>query len=146
MRDSRSVILAEESGYVEYADSKRIIVKYDVDESAPETLVCFDDERRVEHLLTKFSGINQETCFNQKPVVVTGQKLKKGDIIADSPGIEKGELALAVTFLLHSCRGGYNFEDAIVLSERLVVTMYSLLFILKNLNYRFAKQNEVKKN
>ena len=49
-------------------------------------------------------GINQETCFNQKPVVVTGQKLKKGDIIADGPGIEKGELALAVTFLLHSCR------------------------------------------
>ena len=75
-RDSRSVILAEESGYVEYADSKRIIVKYDVDESAPETLVCFDDERRVEHS-TKFSGINQETCFNQKPVVVTGQKLRR---------------------------------------------------------------------
>lgn len=120
-RDSRSVILAEDSGFVEYADSKKIIVKYDVDESAPETLVCFDDERRVEHLLTKFSGTNQETCFNQKPVVVTGQKLKKGDIIADGPGIEKGELALGrnVSVAFMPWRG-YNFEDAIVLSERLV--------------------------
>lgn len=120
-RDSRSVILAEESGIVEYADSKKIIVKYDVDESAQETLVSFDDERRVEHLLTKFSGTNQETCFNQKPVVVTGQKLKKGDVIADGPGIEKGELALGrnVSVAFMPWRG-YNFEDAIVLSERLV--------------------------
>ena len=120
-RDSRSVIIAEDNGIVEYADSKKIIVKYDVDESAPETLVNFDDERRVEHILTKFSGTNQETCFNQKPIVVTGQKLKKGDILADGPGIEKGELALGrnVSVAFMPWRG-YNFEDAIVLSERLV--------------------------
>ncbi|MEK6552143.1 MAG: DNA-directed RNA polymerase subunit beta, partial [Bacteroidota bacterium] len=120
-RDSRSIIIAEDNGVVEYADSKRIIVKYDVDESAPETLVSFDDERRVEHILTKFNGTNQETCFNQKPIVVTGQRLKKGEVIADGPAIDKGELALGrnVSVAFMPWRG-YNFEDAIVLSERLV--------------------------
>lgn len=120
-RDSRSIIVAEDSGIVEYADSKKIIVKYDVDESSPESLVSFDDERRVEFSLTKFSGTNQETCFTQKPVVVTGQKLKKGDVLADGPAIENGELALGrnVSVAFMPWRG-YNFEDAIVLSERLV--------------------------
>ena len=120
-RDSRSIIIAEDNGVVEYADSKRIIVKYDVDESAPETLVSFDDERRVEHILTKFNGTNQETCFNQKPIVVTGQRLKKGEVIADGPAIDRGELALGrnVSVAFMPWRG-YNFEDAIVLSERLV--------------------------
>jgi DNA-directed RNA polymerase subunit beta len=120
-RDSRSVILAEDNGIVEYSDSKKVIVKYDVEESAPETLVSFDDEKRVEYVLTKFAGTNQETCFNQKPVVVTGQKVKKGDVLADGPGIEKGELALGrnVSVAFMPWRG-YNFEDAIVLSERLV--------------------------
>jgi DNA-directed RNA polymerase subunit beta len=120
-RDSRSIIVAEDSGIVEFADSKKIIVKYDVDENSPESLVSFDDERRVEFTLTKFSGTNQETCFTQKPVVVTGQKLKKGDVLADGPAIENGELALGrnVSVAFMPWRG-YNFEDAIVLSERLV--------------------------
>jgi DNA-directed RNA polymerase subunit beta len=120
-RDSRSVILAEDNGIVEFADAKKIIVKYDVDESAPETLVSFDDEKRVEYILTKFSGTNQETCFTQKPIVVAGQRLKKGDVLADGPGIDKGELALGrnVSVAFMPWRG-YNFEDAIVLSERLV--------------------------
>jgi len=120
-RDSRSIIVAIDSGVVEYADSKRIIVRYDVDDSDPETLVSFDDERIVEYTFTKFSGTNQETCFTQKPVVVTGQRLKKGDVIADGPAIDKGELALGrnVSVAFMPWRG-YNFEDAIVLSERLV--------------------------
>ena len=120
-RDSRSIIIAEDNGVVEYSDSKRIIVKYDVDESAPETLISFDDERRVEHVLTKFNGTNQETCFNQKPIVVTGQRVKKGEVLADGPAIDKGELALGrnVSVAFMPWRG-YNFEDAIVLSERLV--------------------------
>lgn len=120
-RDSRSIIVAEDSGVVEYSDSKKIIVKYDVDESSPESLVSFDDERRVEYRLTKFSGTNQETCFTQKPIVVTGQKLKKGDVLADGPAIDKGELALGrnVSVAFMPWRG-YNFEDAIVLSEKLV--------------------------
>ncbi|HET53872.1 MAG TPA: DNA-directed RNA polymerase subunit beta, partial [Ignavibacteria bacterium] len=74
-----------------------------------------------EYNLIKFSGTNQETCFNQKPIVNTGQIIKKGDVIADGPATENGELALgknvAVAFMPWR---GYNFEDAIVLSERLV--------------------------
>ncbi|MEW6194508.1 MAG: DNA-directed RNA polymerase subunit beta [Bacteroidota bacterium] len=120
-RDSRSVMLAEDNGVVEYADSKKIVVKYEIEESSTEALVNFDDERRVTYNLTKFSGTNQETCFTQKPIVVTGQKLKKGDVLADGPAIDKGELALGrnVSVAFMPWRG-YNFEDAIVLSERLV--------------------------
>ncbi len=120
-RDSRSIVVAEDNGVVEFSDSKKVIVRYDVDESDPTTLVSFDDDRIVEYTLTKFSGTNQETCFNQKPVVVTGQRVKKGDVLADGPAIEKGELALGrnVSVAFMPWRG-YNFEDAIVLSERLV--------------------------
>lgn len=120
-RDSRSIIVSEDNGFIEYVDSKIIIAKYEVDESSPEALVSFDDERRVEYSLTKFAGTNQETCFTQKPVVITGQKIKKGDVLADGPAIEKGELALGrnVSVAFMPWRG-YNFEDAIVLSERLV--------------------------
>lgn len=120
-RDSRSIIVAEDNGIVEYADSRRIVVKYEVDDSTAESLVSFDDERRVEYYLTKFSGTNQETCFTQKPAVISGQKVKKGDVLADGPAIENGELALGrnVSVAFMPWRG-YNFEDAIVLSERLV--------------------------
>lgn len=120
-RDSRSIVIAEENGVIEYADSKRIIVRYDVDEDAPETLISFDDEKIVTYEMSKFAGTNQETCFNQKPIVITGQRIKKGDVLADGPAIEKGELALGrnVSVAFMPWRG-YNFEDAIVLSERLV--------------------------
>ncbi|MFA7419761.1 MAG: DNA-directed RNA polymerase subunit beta [Melioribacteraceae bacterium] len=120
-RDSRAIMIAEDNGVVEYSDAKKIIVKYDIDIDDPETLVSFNDERRVEYILTKFAGTNQETCFTQKPIVVTGQRLKKGDVLADGPAIEKGELGLGrnVSVAFMPWRG-YNFEDAIVLSERLV--------------------------
>jgi DNA-directed RNA polymerase subunit beta len=120
-RDSRSIVIAEDNGVIEYADSKRVIVRYDVDEDAPETLVSFDDEKIVTYEMSKFAGTNQETCFNQKPIVITGQRIKKGDVLADGPAIEKGELALGrnVSVAFMPWRG-YNFEDAIVLSERLV--------------------------
>lgn len=120
-RDSRAIIIAEDAGVVEYSDAKKVIVKYDVDTNDPETLVSFNDERRIEYILTKFAGTNQETCFTQKPIVVTGQRLKKGDILADGSAIEKGELGLGrnVSVAFMPWRG-YNFEDAIVLSERLV--------------------------
>ena len=120
-RDSRAIVIAAENGIVEYSDAKKIIVKYDVDVNDPETLVSFNDEKRVEYTLTKFSGTNQETCFTQKPIVVTGQRLKKGDVLADGSAIEKGELGLGrnVSVAFMPWRG-YNFEDAIVLSEKLV--------------------------
>ncbi|MBU2491307.1 MAG: DNA-directed RNA polymerase subunit beta [Bacteroidetes bacterium] len=119
--DSRSTILAEDNGVVEYIDAKRIVVKYVVDENSFQSLTSFDDERRVEYILTKFSGTNQETCFNQKPVVVTGQKVKKDDVLADGSAVDNGELALGknVSVAFMPWRG-YNFEDAIVISEKLV--------------------------
>ncbi|MDZ7766792.1 MAG: DNA-directed RNA polymerase subunit beta [Melioribacteraceae bacterium] len=120
-RDSRNLIIAEDNGIVEYVDSKSLVVKYEVDENSFETLTNFDDERRVTYNLTKFAGTNQETCFNQIPIAKAGQKVKKGDVLADGPATENGELALgknvAVAFMPWR---GYNFEDAIVLSERLV--------------------------
>ena len=120
-RDSRAIKIAEDNGVVEFCDAKKIIVKYDVDESDPATLVSFNDERKVEYTLTKFAGTNQETCFTQKPIVVTGQRVKKGDVLADGPAIDKGELALGRNVLVSFMPWrGYNFEDAIVLSERLV--------------------------
>ncbi|MFZ5947001.1 MAG: DNA-directed RNA polymerase subunit beta [Stygiobacter sp.] len=120
-RDSRAIIVAEDNGIVEFADSRKIIVKYEIDKDDPSTLVSFDDERRVEYTLTKFAGTNQETCFNQKPIVISGQKVKKGEVLADGPAIDKGELALGrnVSVAFMPWRG-YNFEDAIILSERLV--------------------------
>ncbi len=120
-RDSRSIIIAADNGLVEFVDSKTIIVKYDLDPESDEAITNFDDERRVEYSLVKFTGTNQETCFNQIPIVKNGQKIKKGDVLADGPAIEAGELALgrnvSVAFMPWN---GYNFEDAIVISERLV--------------------------
>lgn len=120
-RDSRSIILAEDNGVVEFVDANKIIVKYELDPDSEEAITNFDDERRVEYNLVKFTGTNQETCFNQKPIVNIGDKVKKGSVLADGPSIEKGELALgrnvSVAFMPWS---GYNFEDAIVISEKMV--------------------------
>ncbi|KUG26671.1 dna-directed rna polymerase beta subunit [hydrocarbon metagenome] len=144
-RDSRNLIIAEDDGVVEYVDSKKVIVKYKVDEKSYEALTNFDDERRVEYDLIKFSGTNQETCFNQKPIVKTGQAINKGDVIADGPATENGELALgknvAVAFMPWR---GYNFEDAIVLSERLVAEdVYTSIHIEEfELQVRETKRGE----
>ncbi len=120
-RDSRTMIVAEDKGVVEYCDAQKIVVRYSVNENTPEYLTSFDDERRVEYKLVKFTGTNQETCFNQRPVVRTGQKVKKGDVLADGPAVDHGELALGknvrVAFMPWR---GYNFEDAIIISEKLV--------------------------
>ena len=71
--------------------------------------------------LTKYQRTNQNTCFNQKPIVVKGDKVKKGDIIADGPSTEFGELALGQNILVAFTPWmGYNFEDSILISERLI--------------------------
>lgn len=118
---SRSVVFAEDDGVVEYADATKLIAKYKTDPNSFEALTNFAEERRVEYNLIKFSGTNQETCFNQIPKVVTGEKIKKNQVLADGPAIENGELALGknVSVAFMPWRG-YNFEDAIVISERLV--------------------------
>jgi len=120
-RDSRSIIVAENSGVIESVDSTRISVRYDVNPNSIEAITSFDDVRRVTYSLIKFHGTNQETCINQKPYVVEGQKIAKGDVLADGQATEEGELALGRNVLVAFMPWrGYNFEDAIILSENLV--------------------------
>ncbi|MBI5473651.1 MAG: DNA-directed RNA polymerase subunit beta [Ignavibacteriae bacterium] len=120
-RDSRSLIVAERSGIVDYVDASRIVVLYDIDENSTEAIISFDDKRRVEYKLTKFFRTNQDTCINQRVIVKPGDKVKKGDVLADGPATDNGELALGRNVLVAFMPWhGYNFEDAIIISERIV--------------------------
>jgi DNA-directed RNA polymerase subunit beta len=120
-RDSRSIIVAENSGVIEYVDSTKITVRYDINPNSIEAITSFDDVRRVTYNLIKFHGTNQETCINQKPFVVEGQRVEEGDVLADGQATEQGELALGRNVLVAFMPWrGYNFEDAIIVSERLV--------------------------
>ncbi|PPK85886.1 DNA-directed RNA polymerase subunit beta [Neolewinella xylanilytica] len=117
-RDSRMLINAEGAGIVEYVDANEIIVRYE--RTDEDRQVSFDDDTKT-YRLTKFLRTNQGTCINLKPIVRRGQQVKKGDILCDGYATEKGELALGqnlkVAFMPWK---GYNFEDAIVLSQRVV--------------------------
>ncbi len=120
-RDSRSLIIAEDNGVVSYVDSTKVVVKYDINPNSFEALTSFNETREVTYNLLKFQGTNQETCINQKPVVKEGQRINKGDVIADGAATEGGELALGRNVLVAFMPWrGYNFEDAIIISERLV--------------------------
>jgi DNA-directed RNA polymerase subunit beta len=120
-RDARAVVVAERNGVVEYVDAERIVVQYDIDENSAEALVSFEDKRRVEYKLTKFFRTNQDTCINQRAIVRAGDRVKKGDVLADGAATDGGELALGrnvvVAFMPWN---GYNFEDAIIVSEKVV--------------------------
>jgi len=120
-KDSRATIVAEYDGTVEYSCADYIRIRYDDQLAEDERLVTYDYNPVVNYPLIKFFRTNQDTCVNQRPTVVAGQRLKKGDVIADSSSTENGELALGrnvlVAFMPWS---GYNFEDAIVLSEKVV--------------------------
>jgi DNA-directed RNA polymerase subunit beta len=117
-RDARIQIHSEGNGLVEFVDANEIHVRYDRDEQ--EKLVSFEDDLRI-YRLTKFIKTNQETCINLKPAVKKGQKVKKGDFLTEGYATQDGELALGknlkVAFMPWK---GYNFEDAIVISERVV--------------------------
>jgi len=116
--DSRSLILAEGSGVVDYVDSKKITIKYDVSEE--QQLVRFDDEFKT-YKLIKFRRTNQDTCINLTPLVKKGQKVEKGQPLCQGYATENGELALGRNLLVaYMPWQGYNFEDAIVISERVV--------------------------
>ncbi|MDR2927282.1 MAG: DNA-directed RNA polymerase subunit beta [Cytophagaceae bacterium] len=118
IRDSRSQIVAEGTGVVEYVDAEEIVVRYELSEE--EEFVSFDPETK-RYKLTKFLKTNQETCVNLKPIVKMGDRVTPGQIMTDGFGTENGELALGrnlkVAFMPWK---GYNFEDAIVLNEKLV--------------------------
>ncbi len=120
-RDSRTLILAERDGVVVYVDSMKIIVEYDTNLTKEEQLVSFVDDRRKEYELTKFFRTNQDTCINQRPVVRAGQRFVAGDVLADGCSTEDGRLALGRNLIVAFMPWrGYNFEDAIVISERVV--------------------------
>jgi len=117
-RDSRMLINAEGSGVVEFVDAKVIVIKYDRNED--EQLISFEENLKSYHL-TKFQRTNQGTCINLKPIVKKGERVVEGQILCDGYATDNGELALGqnlkVAFMPWK---GYNFEDAIVLSERVI--------------------------
>ncbi|MGB9103576.1 MAG: DNA-directed RNA polymerase subunit beta, partial [Terriglobales bacterium] len=121
-RDSGAVVLARRSGLVDSVDSERIIVRVE-GEHHPMQL-----SREVGsdiYQLTKFKRSNQNTCINQKPIVRKGQRVIKGQVIADGPCTDFGELALGRNVLVAFMPWrGYNFEDAILVSEKLVKEDY----------------------
>jgi DNA-directed RNA polymerase subunit beta len=120
-RDSRTCIIAERNGVVENVSGEKITVLYDIDEDNVEQLVSFEDKRRVEYRLVKFFRTNQDTGLNQKPIVVPGQRFKKNDVLADGCATDQGELALGRNLLVAFMPWrGYNFEDAIIMNERIV--------------------------
>ncbi|MFB5946557.1 DNA-directed RNA polymerase subunit beta [Albibacterium profundi] len=117
-RDSRTLINAEGNGVVEYVDANEIKIRYERTED--QKLVSFDDDVKTYRLI-KFKKTNQSTCINLKPIVVKGQKVEKGQVLCEGYATQNGELALGrnlkVAFMPWQ---GYNFEDAIVISERVV--------------------------
>jgi DNA-directed RNA polymerase subunit beta len=115
-QDSGAVVSARRSGVVESVSANRVIVRVDGDRQ--EKLVVSNIDI---YALLKFERSNQNTCINQTPVVKVGQRVKKGEVIADGPATHNGELALGQNVLVAFMPwGGYNFEDAILISERLV--------------------------
>ncbi len=107
-RDAADMIMAEEDGTITEVDGNAITVQY-------------KNMGRTVYRLLKFERSNQDTCINQKPIVAQGQAVKKGDILAHGPSTDNGELALGKNLVVAFMPWeGYNFEDAIILSERLV--------------------------
>ena len=110
-RDSGVCAVAKRDGVVESVDASRIVVRAD---SKDESGALPDIYR-----LTKFQRSNQNTCYNQKPIVREGDRVKVGDVLADGPAIERGELALGKNVVVAFMPwGGYNFEDSILISEK----------------------------
>ncbi|MCF8225178.1 MAG: DNA-directed RNA polymerase subunit beta [Bacteroidales bacterium] len=116
--DSRLQIMAEKDGVVEFVDANEIVIKYE--RTDDEEFVSFEDNIR-RYKLPKFRKTNQNTCINLSPIVTKGQKVTKGQTLTEGYATEKGELALGRNLMVAFMPWkGYNFEDAIVISERLV--------------------------
>jgi DNA-directed RNA polymerase subunit beta len=118
------VIKARHAGTVDFADGERIEVKLDKmadDGDVSEDVEITDGGKKESYLLSKFKRTAHSTCYNQMVKVRTGQKVKAGDLLADGPAAENGELALGRNLVIaYSNFGGYGFEDAILISSRLV--------------------------
>ncbi len=117
-KDSRALIVAEQDGVVDFVDASKIVVRYDLTDE--QRLVNFDADVKT-YTLTKFRRTNQDTCINLKPIVHKGARITKGQVLCEGYATEGGELALGrnlkVAFMPWQ---GYNFEDAIVISESVV--------------------------
>ena len=115
-RDSGVTVIGRRDGVVEAVDASRIVVKADVAASMADVGSEVDI-----YNLVKYQRSNQNTCLNQKPIVRKGDRVKKGDVIADGPATETGELALGANVVVAFMPWqGYNFEDSILISERLL--------------------------
>lgn len=113
-RDSGVTMVAKEDGYIEDVDASRIVIRYNGKKEG------FGTSCEI-YKLIKYQRTNQSTCFNQKPVVRKGDFIKKGQVVADGPATEGGDLALGRNVMVAFMPwGGYNFEDSILISERLV--------------------------
>jgi len=114
-RDSGAVIVAKRNGIIEDIDASRIVVKCDEEERSD-----FDTGVDIYNLI-KYQRSNQDTCFNHRPIVHKGDRVARGDIIADGPATSNGELALGRNVMVAFMSwGGYNYEDSILISERVV--------------------------
>lgn len=120
-KDSRTLILAEADGVVEYSCGDYIVVNYDDTRNERERLTLFNSLKTKKYSLRKFFRTNQDTCVNQRPLVNKGDRVIKGQPLADNSSTENGELALGQNvFVAFMPWRGYNFEDAIILSEKMV--------------------------
>src|SRR5271155_2293630 len=120
-RDSGAVIVCKRDGIVDQVDSERVIVRVESDQSGVLSREVGSDI----YLLTKFKRSNQNTCISQKPQVRAGDRVKQGQVLADGPCTDRGELALGRNVLVAFVPWrGYNFEDAILVSEKLVKEDY----------------------
>src|SRR6202522_578997 len=120
-RDSGAVIVCKRDGIVDQVDSERVIVRVESDQSGVLSREVGSDI----YLLTKFKRSNQNTCISQKPLVRAGDRVKQGQVLADGPCTDRGELALGRNVLVAFVPWrGYNFEDAILVSEKLVEEDY----------------------
>jgi DNA-directed RNA polymerase subunit beta len=116
--DSRTLILAEKDGIVDYVDANKIVIRYDYSED--ELLTSFEGDTRT-YFLTKFRRTNQDTCINLVPTVRKGDKVTKGQPLCEGYATQGGELALGRNLMVAFMPWqGYNFEDAIVISEKVV--------------------------
>ncbi|MBT3301914.1 MAG: DNA-directed RNA polymerase subunit beta [Bacteroidetes bacterium] len=120
--DSRMFYIAEYDGVIEYVDANEIVVKYN--RSEEDKIVDFDGDVK-KYKLIKFKRTNQNTCINITPIVAKGEKVKKGQILCDGFSTEKGEIALGRNLMVAFMPWqGYNFEDAVVISEKTVKEDY----------------------
>src|SRR5207302_1455014 len=109
-RDSGVCILARRDGFVESVDASRIVIRAETEKG---------ESPDIYHMM-KYQRSNQSTCYNQKPIVRAGDRVKSGDVLADGPATDMGELALGQNVLVAFMPwGGFNFEDSILISERI---------------------------